>query len=85
ESELLGKVTASSYAELNRADAERLHVTDGQMIRLKSAIGAVELTARVDGRAPEGVVIAPVNLRPVDTRRLLADGEVAVPVTVERL
>jgi anaerobic selenocysteine-containing dehydrogenase len=84
-STLLHKVTPTSYADLNRADAERLHIQDGESIRLITANGAVELTARVDGRAPAGVIVAPINLKPADTRALLPRGQVTTPVTVEKV
>ncbi|MEP7200519.1 MAG: molybdopterin dinucleotide binding domain-containing protein, partial [Chloroflexota bacterium] len=84
ETELLRAVTPASYADLNRADAERLGVNDGDTIRLTTANGAVAVTARVDGRAPVGVVVAPMNLAPADTRGLVQRGEVAIAVTIEK-
>ncbi len=50
------------YVELNRADAARLNVSDGQLIRLSTAKGAVGRIARVNGRCPEGVCFSPSNL-----------------------
>jgi NADH-quinone oxidoreductase subunit G len=84
ETALLREVTPASYADLNRADAERLRIHDGEAIRLTTANGTLDMTARVDGRAPVGVVVAPINLRPSDIRSLLARGQVATPVTVEK-
>lgn len=85
ETELLHQVTPTSYADLNRTDAERLQIKDNDKVRLRTENGSVEVVARVDGRAPVGVVIAPMNLAPVDTRALLSRGEVAAPVTVEKV
>ena len=85
ETELLHHVTPASYAEFSRADAERFGLKDGERVRLSTSMGSVEATARVDGRAPTGVVVAPMNLAPADTRALLAPREVATAVTVERL
>jgi NADH-quinone oxidoreductase subunit G len=85
ETELLQRLVPDAYADLSRADAEKLQVKDGEHIRLKSALGAVELTARVDGRAPEGVVVAPQNLRPADTRALLQPGQLTTAVTIEKV
>ena len=82
---LLQKLVPAAYADLNRADAERLHIKDGEHIRLRSALATVELAARVDGRAPEGIIVAPQNLGPVDTRALFQPGEVTTPITVEKL
>jgi len=85
ETVLLMQLAPSAYADLNRTDAEKLHIKDGEQIRLRSARGSVELAARVDGRAPEGVIVAPQNLGPVDTRALLQPGEVTTPITIEKL
>jgi NADH-quinone oxidoreductase subunit G len=84
ETELLHPLIPTSYADLNRADAKRLSIKDGDLIRLKTTHGAVDVTARVDGRAPEGVVIAPMNLKPTETRTLLPRGAVTTPATVEK-
>ena len=87
ETQLLRNVTPSSYADLNHADAERLQIKNGDRIRLKSEFGTLELPAHVDGRAPLGVVVAPINLMPADTRALLprGRGEITAPVTVEKV
>jgi NADH-quinone oxidoreductase subunit G len=85
ETVLLKQVTPEAYAELNHVDAEKLQVKDGEHIRLKSALGSVELTARVDGRAPVGVVVAPQNLRPADARTLLQAGGFTTAITVEKV
>jgi predicted molibdopterin-dependent oxidoreductase YjgC len=85
ETELLHAVTPSSYADVNRADAERMSIKDGDVIRLKTRQGTVDVQARVDGRAPVGVVVAPMNLQPADTRALLARGEVTTTVTIEKV
>jgi NADH-quinone oxidoreductase subunit G len=85
ESVLLRQLAPAAYADLNRADAERLHIKDGEQIRLRSALTTVELAARVDGRAPEGVIVAPQDLGPVDTRALFQPGEVTTAISVEKL
>ncbi len=82
ETELLYPLVPTSYAELNRVDAERLQIVDGDKIRLKTASGTLEVTARVDGHAPPSVVVAPMNLKPADTRTLLQRGQVATLVTI---
>src|SRR5205814_8561752 len=68
ETELLHQVTPASYAEFNRSDAERFGLKDGERVRLSTDVGTADVTARVDGRAPAGVVVAPMNLAPADTR-----------------
>jgi nitrate reductase NapA len=49
------------YVEMNRADAQRLGVGTGQMVRVVSRRGELELPAQVDGRGkpPQGSVFIP--------------------------
>ena len=49
-----------AWVELSGADAERLGVSDGQMLRVSSPRGTVELAARIGG-AREGVVFIPFH------------------------
>ncbi len=52
------------YVEINSADAAKLGVQDGDAVKV-SVNGAIEeVTARVDGRAPKGVVLMPASLGP---------------------
>jgi nitrate reductase (cytochrome) len=41
----------NAYAELNRQDARDLGVRDGEVVRLTSRRGTIELQARIDYRA----------------------------------
>jgi anaerobic selenocysteine-containing dehydrogenase len=52
--------TLSSYLQLSRADAERLGIADGDVVTVTLASGEREMTARVDGQAPNGAVLVPV-------------------------
>ena len=48
--------------DINRADAARLGIGNGQAVRLRTERGAVSRPARVSGRVPAGVVYTPDNL-----------------------
>jgi formate dehydrogenase major subunit/formate dehydrogenase alpha subunit len=50
------------YVELNRADAERLGLRQGQEVELRSAKGSVRRVLRVNGRCPAGVCFTPDNI-----------------------
>ncbi len=50
------------YAELNRADAERLNINNGDSITLTFGEQQVTVMAKVDGKAPEGVILVPMNV-----------------------
>ncbi len=51
----------NAYLEMNRADANRLGIADGEMVRLESRRGSIDLPAWIDGRAepPLGTVFVP--------------------------
>ena len=51
-----------AFAEINSVDAARLGIKDGEMITLAMNGDEAQVTARVDGRAPEGVVLVPQSL-----------------------
>ncbi len=52
------------YVELNAADAAKLNVKDGDSVTVSADGMTARVTARVDGRAPEGVVLMPASLGP---------------------
>jgi predicted molibdopterin-dependent oxidoreductase YjgC len=54
-------VCPEGYLELNRGDAKKLGVEDGQSLTVKSSLGEVKLKAKVSMRLPEGVVFAPYH------------------------
>jgi nitrate reductase NapA len=57
----LHQAVTEGYVELNRADAQRLGVDSGRMVRVVSRRGMLELPAMVDGRGkpPSGSVFIP--------------------------
>lgn len=50
------------YVEINSADAAKLGVQNGDEVKLSVNGATLSVTARVDGRAPEGAVLLPQNL-----------------------
>lgn len=57
----LHRAVPRAYVEVNRADARALGIRDGEMVRLTSRRGSVELEARIDyrGQPPRGRLFAP--------------------------
>ena len=57
----LYQAVPEAYVEVNAADAARLGVTNGDIVRLVSRRGQIELPARIDGRGrpPAGSVFVP--------------------------
>ena len=48
--------------DINRADAARIGISNGQAVRLRTERGTVSRPARISGRVPAGVVYTPDNL-----------------------
>ena len=63
------------YVDLNAADATRLNIANGETVTVAAGDWQASLTARVDGRAPQGVILMPASLGPAVPQR-------ATPVTV---
>jgi nitrate reductase NapA len=57
----LHQAVTEGYVEVNRADAQRLGINPGQMVRVVSRRGSLELPAAIDGRGkpPQGSVFIP--------------------------
>jgi nitrate reductase NapA len=57
----LHQATPNAYVEINRADATKLGVKNGDTVRVTSRRGAIELEVKVDGRGrpPRGSVFVP--------------------------
>jgi anaerobic selenocysteine-containing dehydrogenase len=63
------------YIDINAADAARLNVANGATVTVTAGGWQATAAARVDGRAPEGVLLLPASLGPTVPPR-------ATPVTV---
>jgi formate dehydrogenase major subunit len=59
DTEGLRELTLGCFAEINTADAERLHIADGAQVRIASPHGAITTRARVTDAVREGVVFVP--------------------------
>ncbi len=57
----LHQAVSEGYVEVNRADAQRLGVSPGALVRVRSRRGSLELPAMIDGRGrpPPGSVFIP--------------------------
>lgn len=76
-SAVMGSHIPAAYVELNAADAARMQVANGARVRVRVQGRVAELTARVNGRAPLGVVLVPQSLGGLVLHS-------AQPATVER-
>jgi len=57
----LHQAAPSAYVEINRADAAEMSIKSGDMVRVVSRRGSLELPAKVDGRGkpPRGSAFIP--------------------------
>ncbi|AAR33677.1 molybdopterin-dependent oxidoreductase [Geobacter sulfurreducens] len=54
-------VCPEGYLELNKDDAAKLSITEGDAVTMKSATGELRLKAKVGTRLPQGVAFAPYH------------------------
>ncbi len=81
--ELKAALEEPPFLELNHADAEQLDISDGDMVRIRTAAGEALLPARVtDGIAP-GSVFVPYN-QPGFAANGILSGRRVTAVTIER-
>jgi len=83
DSEGIRELTLGSFAELNTADAERLHIGNGQQVRVASPHGAITVKARVTDAIREGVVFVPWAQWGITARDLVTFDDRSPTVIVE--
>ncbi|MBN2305888.1 MAG: NADH-quinone oxidoreductase subunit NuoG [Anaerolineae bacterium] len=62
QSDMMHQRIPAPYAELNAQDAEPLGIADGDSITISVGAWQADIMARVNGRAPAGVVLLPQGL-----------------------
>jgi formate dehydrogenase alpha subunit len=77
------KVAPEGYIELFTADASRLGITNGGLVRLTSATGSITGKARVTDRLQPGLLFAPYHFRDLNVNSLLNGSANLVDVKVE--
>jgi anaerobic selenocysteine-containing dehydrogenase len=50
------------FVEINEADAKKSKIADGDKVTLEIGKQKFKMTARVNGSAPQGVVLVPLNM-----------------------
>jgi len=75
------------FVEVNDEDARELSIRDGEKVRVCSAIGCVEIAARVTNEVRRGAVFAPFFVHSVQQaiRGHAPNGAPHVPVRIERI
>ncbi|HIE17905.1 MAG TPA: formate dehydrogenase subunit alpha, partial [Dehalococcoidia bacterium] len=57
----LRKFTPAAFVEISKSDAESLKVSDGDMVKVASAVGELAVAAKITDMLPPGVVFMPVS------------------------
>ena len=70
------------FVEVHPADAGRLGISDGQVVRLRTAAGGAELPAHVTDGIAQGCVFVPWN-QPGLAANTLLSGNLTTPATLE--
>ncbi|MGD0138066.1 MAG: molybdopterin-dependent oxidoreductase [Tepidisphaeraceae bacterium] len=74
------------FVEINTDDAKRLHIRDGEKIRLRAATGSAISTARVTAEVRSGAIFVPYFVQQLRSQliRENVNGNSLIPVRVER-
>lgn len=62
EQALMGARTPMPYVEINAADAAKMDIQDGDMVRVQAGASSLMVRAHVNGMAPVGAVLLPRHL-----------------------
>ena len=81
-SQVLSKLSAESYVEMNSDDAAELELTEGASVVVRSSHGEMKACLKLNKRFPGGVVYIPENFAEARLNRLLKHGEYPCPVEV---
>ncbi len=85
KSDILKPLIPPLHVALNEDDAAALGITDGDRVQVRSAQGEIETIAHVDGLAPRGVILYPIDLDTATDCTLFVDGAQATRVAVKSL
>lgn len=66
----LDKLTPSCQIDIHPEDARRYGVVDGELVRVATKRGAVEVRARISERSPEGEIFLPFHFAEASANRL---------------
>lgn len=61
KTEALNREVPTGYIEINSKDAEKLNITEGEKVFVKSRRGKIEVKVLKTGKVPEGVVFIPFH------------------------
>lgn len=83
-SSVLAGLAPDPFAEISRADAERLGIVDGDAIQVSTAVGRLDLAARVTDDVPAGSVFVPSGYNEAPIAVVWSPGARTVPCRVSK-
>jgi formate dehydrogenase alpha subunit len=77
------EVAPEGYIEINPQDAQKLGVSDGGALRVKSSVGTAQGKVRISDSVPEGLLFAPYHFSDLNINQVLpaATNSTAVEVS----
>lgn len=72
-SKVLDRLVPSGMVEINAADAKKLNITDGEMVRVSSRRGTIDIQALVTPKIKKGVVFIPFHFAEAAANMLTND------------
>jgi formate dehydrogenase alpha subunit len=80
-SESLVSLASECFVEINRKDAMKAKIADGDNVKIESAQGNIKLKVKTTGRVPEGAVFISENYEWVPVNNLRGDGYTNVKIS----
>ncbi len=80
-SESLVALASECFVEINREDAKKANIADGDNVKIESVHGNIKLKVKTTGRVPEGAVFVSENYEWVPVNNLRGDGYTNVKIS----
>ncbi len=74
-------LSSECLVEINRQDAKKAKIADGDNVKVESAQGNIKLKAKTTGRVPEGTVFISEDYEWVPVNNLRGDGHTSVKIS----
>ncbi len=78
------EVAPEGYIEINPKDAQKLGVSDGGALRVKSSVGAAQGKIRISDDVPEGLLFAPYHFSDLNINQVLPSATNSTAVEVSK-
>lgn len=83
--ENLNSVVSEGFCEINPEDAKDLDIFDGDLIKLESLSGKIEIKAKLKGNIQKGTVFVPINFEKIRYNLLMDKDKLVDRVRISKL